>query len=124
LPSIEERDALRMRLLRELYDVTMRGGRLFAYDSWCTEESLDRDEVELASEWLVDRGLARAPVMGPMLQLTPAGQDRVEDEMRGPPGPAAGETSTDLTVGSDQRGSSSNASAAVSWGVAAWRPSS
>ncbi|MGI8939485.1 MAG: hypothetical protein ACR2JF_14995 [Iamia sp.] len=97
MPSIEELDALRDRVLRALYDSTVGGSRFFEFDKWASEEDLDGPQVREAVEWLRDRGLAKTPVTGPLAQLTPEGQDRVEDSQRSVGG-GSGAVLAELTI--------------------------
>lgn len=86
--TVEQRDALRVDLLEAAYeaeDGVSRGW--LQYDQWAAGKGIEPDELERASRWLVDHGLAKHPVNGPIIEISAAGRDAIENRRRiEPPG--------------------------------------
>ncbi|MBX3286789.1 MAG: hypothetical protein KF703_15675 [Actinobacteria bacterium] len=91
MATLEEREALRLTILRALYDQDEDSGlrSRMDYRAWASREGYDDGEVGKATRWLVDHGLADFPTLGPFVEITSAGIDAVEESMR-PPEPADG----------------------------------
>jgi hypothetical protein len=89
MATVEERKAIRSRLLDRLYDQYQPGRlTLFDYDQWADDEGVDRSEALHAADWPRDRDLAASRAAGPYLDITGDGIDEVE-RRRSPPARSA-----------------------------------